>query len=154
MSLSDQLDEIEQIKHRKPVKCVFCIDRELPEEHGLWNFSAPADKIIQEFTNKVFKTDSCSHKKAGTITIEMSFFVASILCNYVLTNHIHFQNDNEFIEGISRDKELMIQLMEKDVREKLSFDQSKFDVDTAEWLMEKYQRYNEYKNWLKEIIYV
>lgn len=74
--------------------------------------------------------------------------------NYVLTNHIHFQNDNEFIEGISRDKELMIQLMEKDVREKLSFDQSKFDADTAEWLMEKYQRYNEYKNWLKEIIYV
>jgi len=154
MSLSDQLDEIIRIKHRKPVKCVFCIDRDIPEEHGLWHFSAPADKIIQEYVTKLIGIEKCSHLKAGDVTIEMSDFIASILCNYIIKNHSHFQHDNEFIEGVSRDKDLMISLMEKYVSEKLSFDQEKYDETTAQWLMEKYLRFEQYKDALKEIVYV
>ena len=151
MSLTDQLDEINQIKHKKPVKCVFCIDRDLVGEHGLWNFSKPSDKIIQDFF-KSMGISKCNHKE-GIISIEMSEFVARILCNYVLKHHIHMQNDSEFIEGISRDKELMAQLMEKDLKEKLSFDQSRFDEKTAKWLAEKYARFKDYQHLLMETVY-
>ena len=154
MSLTDQLDEINQIKHRKPVKCVFCIDRTIPDQHGLWHFSAPADKVIQEYLNKVLGINKCNHKKVNDVSIEMSEFLASILCNYVLKHHLHFQQDEQFIEGISRDKHLMIELMERYVEQKLSFDQEKFDIDTAVWLFAKYKRFNVYKQLLMESIYV
>ena len=153
MSYTKDLEEIQSIKDKKPTKCVFCIDRTKVFEHGLWNFSAPADLIIKELVFKATGLTKCDHSKANEATLQYSEFLASIMCNYIMKYHLDRQQDGLYIESCLRNRMLMKRLMREYVQENLNFDQSKHNPEGREYLKRKYQRHAEYEKHLRGLIY-
>ncbi len=64
--------------------------------------------------------------------------------DFFTTQTYQKQEDELFIENCLRDRDVMIPLMRKNVQDHLNFDQSVFDEETANRLLQKYQRHEMY----------
>ena len=153
MSFTKDLEQIQLIKDRNPVKCVFCIDRTKVFEHGLWHFSEPADLIVKELVFKATGLTKCNHNLANEATLQYSEFLASVICDYIMKNHLDKLQDGLYIESCLRNRMLMPRLMREYVEKCLSFDQNKHNTESREYLKRKYQRYAEYEKHLRDFIY-
>ena len=152
MSFLKDIEDALRLVARKPLLCVFCVDREIVGQHGLWHYSPSADIIIREYYMKKYGIDTCQHDKMAHESMEMSEFLATVICGFILCGeHLKKQDDELFIENCLRDRDVMIPLMRKNVQDHLNFDQSVFDEETANRLLQKYQRHEMYtKNLIDE----